>query len=131
MNIPQVNLQVLWVLSSELDSCWVNVLSDSSHVLVSSNTSSVHLFWVDSVFWMQVLNLAIWEDSVDESVNLELVTELSKEGKALFLAGQFQQVWSLTHNSSSSSWHLEDLFLFRLPCDDMELLNLGLAKKTT
>lgn len=131
MNIPQVNLQVLWVLSSELDSCWVDILSNSSHVLVSSNTSSVNLFWVDSVLWMQVLNLTIWEDSVDESVNLELVTELGEEGKALFLTGQFQQVWSLAHDSSSSGWHLEDLFLLGFPCDDMELLNLCLTKKTT
>ena len=131
MNIPQVNLQVLWVLSGELDSYWIYVLSNSSHVLVSSHTSSVYLFWVDSVLWMQVLNLTIWEDSVDESVNLELVAKLSEEGKALFLAGQFQQVWSLTHNGSSTSWHLENLLLLRLPCDHVELLNLCLTKKAT
>ena len=65
MNIPQVNLQVLWVLSGELDSYWIYVLSNSSNVLVSSHTSSVYLFLVDSVLWMQVLNLTIWEDSVD------------------------------------------------------------------
>ena len=127
----QINLQILWVLSSELDGGWVHILSDSSHVLVSSHTSSVHLLWVDSILWMQVLNLTIWENSVDKSVNLELGTELGEESEALLLAGQLQQVWSLTHDGSSSGWHLKDLLLLGLPGDHVELLNLCLTKKTT
>jgi hypothetical protein len=125
------DLQVLWVLSRKLDSCWVNVLSNAAHVVVGSNTSSVNLLRVDTILRVQVLNLSVWEDPVDAAVNLELSAELGQESKALLLSCKLQQVASLPHNSRSSSWHLEDLLLLGLPRNDVELLNLSLPQQST
>ena len=125
-----INLQILWVLSSEFHSCWVHILSNSSHVFVGSHTSGIHLLWVHTVLWMKILHFTVGEHSIDEPINLKFSAELGQQGQALLLAGQLQQVWSLTHDGCTPGWHFEDLFLLGFPGDHVEFFHLSLTKQT-
>ena len=78
-------LKVLRVLASEFDGGRVDVLSNSAHVFIGSSTSGVHLFRVDTVLGVQVLDFTVGEDAVDASIKLEFGSELREKGKALFL----------------------------------------------
>jgi len=95
--------------------------------------SGVNLFRVDSVLRVEVLDLSPLSlvDAVDETVHLELGTKLSKEGKALLLPGELNEVRALAHLSGTAGRHLEDLLLRRIEGDDVELLEGGGSEETS
>lgn len=119
------------VLAGELDGRGVDVLSDSTHIFVGTGTSGIDLFGVNAVLGVEVLDLTVGEDTVDETVDLELGAELGEEGKALLFAGELEKVGSLAHDGGTTGGHFENLFFLGFPGDDMELLYLCLAQQTT